>query len=132
MSDDSSQKSLLIVDDDEFLVNMYATKFEKAGHSVETTTSSEQALGKLRDGYSPDIIVLDIIMPNIDGLELLEVIKNEKLAPNSIVIMLTNQGGDEQIDTAKKLGAVGYIVKATSIPSEVVEKVMAISAKHST
>ncbi|MEX0930510.1 MAG: response regulator [Candidatus Paceibacterota bacterium] len=130
MSDDTSNKSILIVDDDEFLVNMYATKFEKAGHAVETTTNSEQTLAKLREGYAPNIIVLDIIMPNIDGLELLEIIHKENLAPGAVIIMLTNQGGDEQIEKAKELGAVGYIVKATSIPSEVVEKVTAIAAKH--
>lgn len=116
------------MDDDEFLVNMYATKFEKEGYEVETATTSEEALSRLEEGEAPDIFIIDIIMPNISGLEVLERVKEKNLAPGTHAIMLTNQGGEEQIEKAKELGAAGYIVKATSIPSEVVEKVKEIEA----
>ena len=115
------------MDDDEFLINMYATKFEKEGYDVETHTSTGDTLEQLRNGDAPDILIIDIIMPGMDGLEMLQKIRDEDLAPNTTCIMLTNQGGTEQIEKAKKLGAAGYIVKATSIPSEVVEKVKQIA-----
>jgi len=127
MSEDSNKPTVMIVDDDEFLVNMYATKFENEGYEVDTMTTTQKALDTLKEGKRPDIIVLDIIMPDVDGLEALQQMRDNDLAPGSNVVMLTNQGGDEQIDKAKEFGAAGYIVKATSIPSEVVKKVQEIA-----
>jgi len=75
----------------------------------------------------PDILILDIIMPNIDGLELLTTIRKEKLVPEASVIMLTNESNPEKIAEAKKLGIKGYLVKATLIPSEVVEEALKIA-----
>ncbi|MHB1316876.1 MAG: response regulator, partial [Minisyncoccota bacterium] len=113
---------------DHFLLDMYSVKFQKGGLSVETASGSAAALQKFRDGYSPDIIILDIIMPSMDGLELLNIIRAEKLAQNSVIIMLTNQADDE--DKASALGIDGFIVKAMTIPSEVVTKVLEIYKNH--
>jgi len=117
----------IIVDDDEFLLEMYRKKFESYGVSVDFAVHSSDALNKLRDGATPDILILDIIMPGMDGLELLEIIRKEKLSPRSIVIMLTNESESSKIDSAKTLGISGYIVKASSVPSEVVEEVLKIA-----
>jgi CheY-like chemotaxis protein len=119
--------SVLLVDDDKFLLEMYRKKFEQNGLTVDVAVGSHEALGKLRDGKKPDILMLDIIMPTMDGIELLETIRKEKLADSSIVIMLTNESDKEKIQEAKKLGIKGYIVKATSIPSEVVEETLRIA-----
>lgn len=119
--------SVLIVDDDKFLLEMYQKKFKSKGFAVEVATSSEEALASLRKGTKPDVLVLDIIMPNMDGIELLENIRKEKLVPEATVIMLTNESDKDKIEKAKSLGAKGYIVKATSIPSEVVEEVLKIA-----
>jgi CheY-like chemotaxis protein len=119
--------TVLIVDDDKFLLDMYRKKFENDGAIVDAAVGSEEALTKLRNGAKPDILLLDIIMPTMDGLELLEVIRAEKLIPDSVVIMLTNESGSEPIEKAKSLGIKGYIVKATSVPTEVVEKVRQIA-----
>ena len=116
-----------MVDDEKFLLTMYVMKFKKQGFDEISSVGSNDALEKLRGGFSPDILVLDIIMPGVDGLDLLATIKKEKLAPSAVVIMLTNQGGAEEIERAKALGANSYIVKATSIPSEVVEEVLKIA-----
>ena len=105
---------------------MYRKKFEQDGTPVEVSTGSEDVLVKLRGGAKPDILVLDVIMPGMDGLELLETIRKEKLIPDSIVIMLTNESDSDKIKQAVSLGVKGYIVKATSIPTEVVEKVWEI------
>lgn len=122
--------SVLIVDDDKFLLEMYKKKFEKYELVTDICIGSSDVLDKLRNGVNPDILVLDIIMPGMDGLELLEAIRTEKLAPTSIVIMLTNESDTERIEKAKSLGVAGYIIKATSIPSEVVEEVIRIADEH--
>lgn len=121
---------VLIVDDDTFLLNMYSVKFSKYGLDVNTATSGADALSKLHDGLSPDIIILDVIMPGMNGFELLENIRKEKLSPKAVVIILSNQGQSSDIERAKKLGVDGYIVKATTIPSEVLEEVMKIFKNH--
>jgi CheY-like chemotaxis protein len=119
-------RKVLIVDDDEFLLNMYAMKFKKEGFDVNTATGSLMALGKLREGYVPDLMLLDVIMPTMDGLELLESIRNEKLVPNAVSIFLTNQSQQVDIERAKKLGVNGYIIKASTIPSEVLTETLKI------
>lgn len=118
---------VLIVDDDKFLLDMYCKKFEHDGAEVDVGVGPEEALNKLRGGYSPDILVLDIIMPGMDGIELLETIRKEKLVPNATVVMLTNESNRERIEKAKTLGINGYIVKATTIPTEVVAKIKEIA-----
>jgi CheY-like chemotaxis protein len=120
---ESELKKILIIDDDSFLLDMYALKFMKSNFSVSTALGPEKALEKLKDGFSPDIILLDIMMPVMDGFELLEKLKQEKIAPNSVVVFLSNRGQDSDIKRAKELGAAGYIIKASSTPSEVIEKV---------
>ena len=119
--------TVFLVDDDKFLLNMYRKKFEQNGATVDVAVGSEEALTKLRAGAKPDILILDIIMPSIDGLELLALIRKENLTPDSTVIMLTNESDRAKIERAKELGIKGYIVKATSIPSEVVEEALKIA-----
>lgn len=128
MSD--TKYKILIIDDDKFLLGMYELKFSKGGHEVLVVTSATDALSKLKEGYAPDIILIDIILPGMDGLQLLENIRKDKICPQAIVIMLTNQGGKEEIEKAQSLKADGYLVKATLIPSEVVEEVLKIAEKN--
>lgn len=114
---------ILIVDDDKFLLNMYSLKFQKEGFEVTTASDGAEAVSKLEGGLVPDAIVLDIVMPVMDGLEVLEKMRQEELAKNARVLILSNQGQSSDIDKAKRLGIDGYIVKATTIPSEVVAEV---------
>ncbi len=118
---------ILIVDDDQFLLNMYSFKFGKENFDVTAITGGEEALRKLREGFNPDVLLLDVIMPTVDGNELLNIIRKENLAPRAAIIMLTNQSKDGNIVNAKSLGIDGYIIKATTIPSEVVEEVLKIT-----
>ncbi|MCX6702238.1 MAG: response regulator [Candidatus Zambryskibacteria bacterium] len=121
---ENTQLKILLVDDDRFLLDMYSLKFKKFGIEIDTVATSLMALEKLKTGTSYDILILDIIMPSMDGLELLKKIREEKLVPNAAVIMLTNQADD--LDKAKALGVDDYIIKATTIPSEVVERVVTV------
>ena len=123
-------KLVYLIDDDSFLLDMYALKFKECGLPVEAISDASIALEKLRQGATPDVILVDIIMPGMSGFDFLEAVKREGLAKNARLVVLTNQGQQEDIDRATKLGAQGYIVKASAIPSEVCDKVLAITATH--
>ncbi len=122
---------ILIVDDDKFLLNMYSIKFQKENFEVYTASDGKSALEQLEKGIVPDAIVLDIVMPIMDGLEMLENMRKQNLAKEATVLILSNQGQSTDIEKAKRLGIDGYIVKATTIPSEVVTEVLRMLAnKH--
>jgi two-component system sensor histidine kinase ChiS len=123
MSDPDSKLKVLLIDDDNFLLELYALKFTKAGYEPQSMTSAVEGIAKIEEGYVPDIILLDIIMPKMDGLEFLKVLREKKLAQNSTIVVLSNQGSPQDIKKAQELGAHGYIIKATTIPSEVVTEV---------
>lgn len=126
------QKKILFVDDDKFLLDMYSLKFGKAGYEVKMADSTDGALKILRDGYEPSVMLVDIVMPGMDGLDMVGVVRKEKLVPKTPIIMLTNQGASEDVARAQKLGVAGYIIKATTIPSEVlveVEKICGIKTE---
>ncbi|HVW71627.1 MAG TPA: response regulator [Candidatus Paceibacterota bacterium] len=111
---------IYLVDDDRFLLDMYALKFKAAGHDAVAHQGGEELLKTLKEKPAPDAILLDIIMPGMDGFQVLEAIRKDKLVPPTTkVIVLSNQGQDSDIEKAKSLGASGYIVKASAIPSEV-------------
>ncbi|OHA46075.1 MAG: hypothetical protein A2541_00110 [Candidatus Taylorbacteria bacterium RIFOXYD2_FULL_36_9] len=105
-------------------------KFSKRNFEVNSAVSGEEVLNKIKEGYIPDIILLDIVMPGMDGFEVLNNLKKNNLAPQALVIMLTNQGQLADIEKAKSFGIGGYIIKATTIPSEVVEEVERIYNLH--
>lgn len=117
---------LLLIDDDAFLRDMYVTKFEEAGHEVSVAASGDEALAHIED-ESFDIILMDMIMPGVSGVELISAIRKFDTAKDAKCIVLSNQGEQEDIDAAHAAGAVGYIVKAESIPSQVVTKVEALA-----
>jgi len=126
----NTNKKILIVDDDNFLLDMYALKFSKSNFDVHTALGPEIALNLLRGGLNPDIVLLDIMMPVMDGFELMEKMKEEKLAEKAFRIVLSNRGQPSDIARGEALGAVGYIVKASSTPSEVIERVDDIISKQ--
>lgn len=120
---------LLLVDDDAFLRDMYATKFSEFNHSVDVAESPAQALLKLQQDSSFDVILLDMIMPGMTGVELMNTIIETFPDSKPKFIVLSNQGQTEDIDEAMKAGALGYIIKAESIPSDVVKKVEELAGK---
>lgn len=128
--DDSKKYKILIIDDDNFLLDMYAIKFgQEPRFSVDTSLGSMPAYDKLKGGVIPDVILLDIVMPGMDGFELLEKLRDEKIAETSMKIILSNRGQQSDIERGEALGVAGYIVKASSTPSEVISKVTEIVTK---
>lgn len=122
----ATPQKILFVDDDKFLLEMYALKFSKNNFEVNTAQGSEAALKVIRGGFVPDILLIDVVMPGMDGIEFLSTLRKEALIKDTVVIMLTNQGLPDDIAKAKKLNADGYIIKATTIPSEVYAEVLKI------
>jgi len=123
MESKPNNKKIMLVDDDKFLLEMYAKKFSNSGYEVMSAVTAEDALNQLANERDIGIFLFDIIMPEMDGLELLKKVKSENLAPNSLKIVLSNQGQKAEVEKAQELGIDGYIVKALNTPSEVVEKI---------
>lgn len=119
---------IYLVDDDRFLLDLYAVKFKNAGHEVTVFSDGSSLLAALRkDGApTPDAILTDVIMPGLTGFETIEAVRKEGLAKGAKVIFLTNQGQDSDIERAKQLNADGFITKASAIPSEVFAETMRI------
>ncbi len=124
----AGQKKVFIVDDDTFLLDMYSLKFSQSGYTVESALGPEAALEKLKSGYTPEVMLLDVVMPTMNGFELLEKMRAEHFAENAIKIILSNRGQQSDIARGEELGAAGYIVKANSTPAEVVARVEEILA----
>jgi len=120
-------KKILIIDDDNFLLDMYAMKFKKEGFEVVAISNAEEALKQLKEGsIKPKIVLFDLIMPKMDGLAFLKALHTENLASRYVKIILSNQGQQTDVDAANKIGVDGYIVKALYTPSEVVKQVVEI------
>ena len=121
---------ILLVDDDPLLVRMYQRKLENDGYTVATADDGDVALNQVA-ASKPDLILLDIMMPKVNGLQVLSKLKENKETSNIPVILLTNvSGSDEDIDRGLELGAVAYLVKAGNRPAAVVEKVKEILAGY--
>ncbi len=117
------KNKILLVDDDPFLVRMYQTKFVNDGYEVKIAFNGEDGLN-MAQSEKPDIILLDVMIPKIDGFEALKRLKSNPETKNIPVFLLTNLGG-EQVDTnkAKSLGAIDYLIKSQLQPKEVVERI---------
>jgi len=116
------QYTILLVEDEEMLASMYETKFTKEGYKVVKALDGEMGV-KLAGECNPDLILLDIIMPKMDGFSALKKIKEIESVKNVPVILLTNLGQDEDIKKGQQLGSAGYLIKANLTPAEVVVKI---------
>ena len=115
-------KKVLIVDDDPFILDMYVLKFKESGFQVETAQDGKSGLKKVKD-TQPDVVLLDVVMPAMDGFDVLQELKKIMPAPLPKIILLTNLGQKEDVDRGLQLGADDYIIKAHFTPTEVVGKV---------
>lgn len=112
---------VLIVEDDLFLSDLYKMEFEKYGFLVTQAFDGADALAKV-SLEKPAIIILDLILPEFSGLEVLEKIKGDQTLGKTPIVVLSNLRDEEVIKKALALGADGYIIKATLTPKQVVEE----------
>ncbi|OGH78775.1 MAG: hypothetical protein A2469_03725 [Candidatus Magasanikbacteria bacterium RIFOXYC2_FULL_40_16] len=118
-------KLILLVEDDSFLSNIYKTKFEMEGYKVIVATDGEAGLTFAKT-KNPDLILLDILLPKMDGFSVLKEIKADEKIKKIPVILLTNLGQKDDVSKGLELGAADYLIKAHFKPSETVAKVRKI------
>lgn len=121
----STGKTVLIIEDDRFVSGMYADKLMSAGFKVHSAFDGEAGL-KLAQEVHPNIILLDVMLPIIDGFEVLRRLKSNKNLASVPVIILTNLSDPAQVQAGLKLGASDYMVKAYFVPSEVLAHIQAL------
>ena len=115
-------KKILIVEDDDFLLQMYSTKLELEGFKVFEAINGLQGL-KVAQKEKPDLILLDLNLPELNGFEVLSQLKRDEETSNIRVLILTNYSQKEDIDRCLELGADDYYSKYNVVPSELPEKV---------
>ena len=119
---------ILIIEDDQFLRDLMERKLIKEGLDVETAIDGEAGLQKIKSG-KPDLVLLDVILPGLDGFSILEKVKADATLANIPIILLTNLGQRDDVEKGLRLGAVGYLVKAHFTPGDIVEKVKSVLRK---
>jgi len=118
-------KKILIIEDDSFLSEMYSTKLIQEGFETEIAVDGKQGIDKIKN-IKPDLVLLDIVLPKMDGFEILESVKKDPEFKNIPIILLTNLGQKNEIEKGLSLGADEYIIKAHFTPTAVVAKVKEI------
>lgn len=113
-----SNKNILLIEDDPFIKQMYVNKIEETQIKVFAVLDQDE-IDTILDKNSIDLILLDLILPNISGFELLKLLKNKSQTQYIPIIVLSNLSSQKDIDQAFKLGANDYIVKSNYTPTEV-------------
>lgn len=123
-------KVLLIVEDDPLMVRMYQKIFKFEGYDVDTAFDGEEGIEKVRK-IKPTVVLLDIMMPKMNGIQVLEKIKSDPDIKKIPVIVLTNLAGTQDAETALEKGAVRYIIKSEHDPKDIVRIVKEIIEGYS-
>ena len=116
------KKKILMIEDDSFIVKMYRTKFEDLGFIFCDAGTGDRGM-ELARVERPDLVILDIVLPQKDGFQILKEIKKDSQLSGIPVLMLSNLGQEEEVEKGLALGAEDYLIKAHFTPSEVVERV---------
>jgi len=122
-------KRILVIEDDKFLRELIVQKLSKEGYDVIEAIDGEAGVKQTKEG-KPDIILLDLILPGIDGFEVLRQVKEDPNTASIPVIILSNLGQQEDVERGMKLGAVDYLIKAHFTPGEIIEKIQSIMNKE--
>jgi DNA-binding response OmpR family regulator len=116
------QTHILIVEDDLFLAEIYQKKFEIEGFKVSMANNGEKAVQDIKKKI-PDLVLLDILLPKLDGFSVLEAVKADESTKDIPIILLTNLGQQDDVQRGLEKGAADYLIKTHFKPSEVVDKV---------
>jgi len=117
--------NILIVEDDKFLRELIAQKLSKEGFNISEAVDGEEGIKKIKE-EKPQLVLLDLILPGIDGFEVLSRMKEDPIVSSTPVIILSNLGQKEDVEKGLKLGAVDYLIKAHFTPGEIIEKIRGI------
>ncbi|MDO8521512.1 MAG: response regulator [bacterium] len=117
-----ADKKILSIEDDTFLLALLSGKLTESGYKVLTATTGADGLAKAKMEH-PDIILLDVMLPDIGGFEVLEQLKTDAGTQAIPVILLSNLGGRDEIDQGKALGATSYLIKANIVPDELAQMI---------
>jgi len=118
-------KKILIVEDDKFLRELISRKLKEEGFDIVEAIDGEEGIKKLKE-ENPDLVLLDLILPGIDGFEVLSKAKEDSKTSSIPIIILSNLGQREEVEKGLKLGAIDYLIKAHFTPGEIIEKIKSI------
>lgn len=121
-----SKRKIMIVEDDMFIRDIYKVRFEQEDFEVTMAENGMVAVEKLEQGYLPEIMLLDIMMPGMDGIQVLKKVKSDERWKDLPIMMLTNISEKEKVNEAMDLGVKDFLIKSHFTPSEVVQKVNAL------
>jgi DNA-binding response OmpR family regulator len=130
MVDNIKKTKILLIEDDVFLSNIYSKKFESEGFEMLIALDGEKGL-KLALSKEPDLILLDLLLPGLNGFEVLKALRKDERAKKIPVILLTNLSQKEDIEKGLALKADDYLIKTHFMPSEIVEKIKKFLGKTS-
>jgi len=132
MTDKQKEKAkkgkILVIEDDAMIMDMYSVRLQEAGYEVIGAVDGGQGLAMAKE-QKPNVILLDIILPKLDGFSVLKSLKAEAKTKKIPVIILTNLGQESDIKKGTDMGAVDYMVKASITPSEIIDKLDQFSGK---
>jgi DNA-binding response OmpR family regulator len=117
-----SKGKILIIEDDRYISKMYQLKLSLEGYDVQVAENGKQGVDKVKE-MMPNIILLDILMPELDGFEVLKIVKGDDATKDIPVLIMSNLGQEDHIEKGMQMGAIGYIVKSQFTPSKVVDKI---------
>jgi len=115
-------KKILVIEDDKFLRELIVQKLIKEGYETSEAVDGEEGIKKVKE-EKPDLVLLDLILPGIDGFEVLSKKREDSILAQIPVIVLSNLGQKEDVERGLKLGAIDYLIKAHFTPGEIIEKV---------
>ena len=117
-------KKILIIEDDKFLRELITRKLLNEAYEVSEAVDGEEGIKKIKE-EKPDLVLLDLILPGIDGFEVLSQMRKESALSSIPVIILSNLGQKEDVEKGLKMGAVDYLIKAHFTPGEIIDKIKA-------
>lgn len=122
-------KKIMLVEDDPFISDIYHIKLKEAGYEVSLAGNGLEAMKRLEEGEMPDLMLLDIVMPYMDGRDVLKTMRESDAWKDVPVILLTNISEKQQVEEAFKYGVRDYLIKSHFTPSEVIEKIQGVFQK---
>jgi len=118
-------KNILVIEDDIQFYTLYGTELQTRGYKVSNVSDGSLAVQAIKD-QQPDLVLLDLVLPGRNGLDILREIRSQQEFENLKVVILTNYGGEENVSTALELGATDYVMKYKIVPSELADKLASL------